>query len=291
MKSRKQILIWSLALIVVVVINAVISLQVNIYGKTKNKAEVQEKNSMDLIKNNNSNVSALYLEYFDRYVDRLGEWAYCQEKNMEVNKGEEHEFYSDSFFDYAKITDTEGDYITTSYLDGNLNTVTYTSGNIEASANLESGHVSYSIYDPDFRESINIGSLPDLKKKLFLAERVQSDNCLEEDIFVNINAEKDTIYTKFIIDTNLPEGTQLAIFINDGDIYAPFVYVENGKALLKTYEIGSGTYTFEVYMVAPNVQNDFVKTIVGVNGQYLQGDLVVNSMGGKTIQKIQKFNF
>ncbi len=87
----------------------------------------------------------------------------------------------------------------------------------------------------------------------------------------------------FIINTNLPDETELMLTLSDkfsDYIGQTNVTIKNGTATSEEFSSNgnplSGKYTLTVSMSIPSLQTDNVRAIIGEKGEYITGKYVIN---------------
>lgn len=97
-------------------------------------------------------------------------------------------------------------------------------------------------------------------------------------------------------DTNLPEGTELLVTLQNKDKYKGQANATVTNGTFETEEFSqqdkalpSGKYNVEIVMPIASVQPDSVKEIIGENSSNLEGNLVKNEKLGKIVRATKDF--
>lgn len=108
------------------------------------------------------------------------------------------------------------------------------------------------------------------------------------DVKIEESIEKENGKIRFNIKTNLPDTAELMIGISEvsnGDYRGQTkAIVENGEAQTEWFSnkgeaLRNGEYNLSISMSIPATQSEEVQKVVGKNGEYLEGDLVVKDNG------------
>lgn len=96
---------------------------------------------------------------------------------------------------------------------------------------------------------------------------------------LSVSAGGDAGKPEFIINTNLPDETELMLSLSGGDYMAQTkVTVENGTAISEAFsdkgEALSGVFSLDVSMSLPRLQPDFVRSVIGEHGENISGQYV-----------------
>ena len=120
---------------------------------------------------------------------------------------------------------------------------------------------------------------------------------------VTLSAENisNSATPSFLITTNLPNGTNLLLTLENGNGYTAQdkIVVYNNEATSSTFSYKgnqlSGQYTLKISMGKPSLQNNSVKKIIGENGELMYGNFVVSDiLAGNSFNNIKAefiFNF
>lgn len=117
-------------------------------------------------------------------------------------------------------------------------------------------------------------------------ETVLEKNTAKKEPF-NVEVEAKIIENNgmpnFIINTNLPDETELMLTLNDkfNDYTGQTnIIIKNGTATSEEFSSNgnplSGEYTLTVSMSIPTLQTDNVRAVIGENGEYITGKYVTN---------------
>lgn len=129
-----------------------------------------------------------------------------------------------------------------------------------------------------------------------------SDNEKIKPEIINVNIEQEMKidsegYVYFIINTNLPDETELMLTLyRDSPFYrgGTHVTVKNGTATsgIFSYEDTplSGDFKLDISMSLPTLQSNNVRAVVGEKGEYITGDCVIENDIGKFISKTFDIN-
>ncbi len=187
-----------------------------------------------------------------------------------------------------------------------LSLVTYGNGNYEGSVsdNYHMENVVYKVYNVyEEEKSKEVASIEDVLAFLndevpLLIEEHKADSEGKENIDVTLNAtdQIDDSGVVFTIETNLPTGTELSLSLNGDDYTAQGkVTVEDGKAVSGAFsnqgEQLKGDFTLNVTSVNAKQQPDEVQEVIGVDGEYLSGDLVSEGISGYNVTATFDFSF
>lgn len=108
------------------------------------------------------------------------------------------------------------------------------------------------------------------------------------DVKIDESIEKENGKIRFNIKTNLPDTAELMIGISEvsdlGYIGQTKAIVKNGEAQTEWFSnkgeaLRNGKYNLSISMSIPTTQSEEVQKVVGENGEYLKGDLVVKDNG------------
>jgi endonuclease YncB( thermonuclease family) len=177
-----------------------------------------------------------------------------------------------------------------------LSLITYGNDNYEISIsdNYHMSSVKYKTYAVDRNpRNIEVTELEDLIQFIFVdsknrAEEHQKSIESLEEINVALTAEPVVDIdgkVSFIIKSNLPDNVVLMLTLKDKDSTRQTkVTLKDGTAESEKFsnngEALVGRYKLSVTMGYPNLQDDTVTAIIGINGEFLIGDLVKKSSLG-----------
>lgn len=249
----------------------------------------------------------LFKECFIEMIDEIDKMDYDSCCTLLAEKGYDYSATaaSDSDIGNIKIQDTENPgfglaiyfYENNSYSD-TIYLISYSDGDYEVSAtdNCHLEKVTYNTHNSNATPANNqVSTVEELASFIFDEVpqlKLEYGNKTKEneniDVQIDVQTNPDNSFT---ITTNLPNNTQLMITLSGTDYTAQDkITVNNGKAISSTFSNGgmplSGSYNLEVTMPLPTVQSDDVKDIIGINGEFLTGQYVVDSSIGnsKTIK-------
>ncbi|NCE63733.1 hypothetical protein D1159_03850 [Pseudoflavonifractor sp. 524-17] len=206
-------------------------------------------------------------------------------------------------FDLGK----EGDYVFITFLPNEANyEIIYLISYYQAETNCEVSMANYSTnrfeaYD-EFKThiigetEITVSGIDEQREFLFSPDSkkpkvTESAEGPQEMISVgfSVNVEGSTGKPEFHIETNLPDETVLMLTLDRDDSRAQTkVIVKNGEATSEAFSDKgaplSGDYLLTVSMGLPRLQSDYVRSIIGENGEYIEGPYVeTDSITGENV--------
>lgn len=138
------------------------------------------------------------------------------------------------------------------------------------------------------------------EKKMTTEEKKEEDEKSSDfDVFVNASGVKDGDGIKFIIDTNMPDETELNLTLSSGDYNSDSAFTAQTKVTVVDGKVTSdsfsdkgktleGDYDLCVSMSLPSLQSDSVRKVIGENGEHMKGSIVYgdNLSSGATIRAL-----
>lgn len=125
----------------------------------------------------------------------------------------------------------------------------------------------------------------------------------EFEVFILVEAKKIDETARFVINTNLPDETVLMVSLRRGDYNSEDhftaqekVTISNGKAVSSGFsnkgQALTGNYDLTISMSLPSLQSDAVREVIGQNGEYMVGPVVVDSSIGdcKVVEALFTFS-
>lgn len=138
------------------------------------------------------------------------------------------------------------------------------------------------------------------EKKMTTEEKKEEDEDSSDfDVFVNASGVKDGNGIKFIVDTNMPDETELNLTLSSGDYNSDSAFTAQTKVTVVDGKVTSdafsdkgktleGDYDLCVSMSLPSLQSDSVRKVIGENGEHMKGSIVDGDIlsSGATIRAL-----